>query len=163
VTLVFSCNDIPKNYNDHSDAFYNRLIAIRFDNTIPPEKQDKSLKEKLYTELDGIMTWCMIGLKRLMENNWTFSETDRTRQEIKQYMTESSSVLQFVEECCVVAPDAECIREDLYNAFLEFNSSAKSKKSQIAFNKELEHHFDSLKRKQVGSRRTWKGIKLLNP
>lgn len=52
--LLFSCNDISKNYNDRSDAFYGRLILLRFANTIPVEKQDKLLKEKLMDEADGI-------------------------------------------------------------------------------------------------------------
>jgi putative DNA primase/helicase len=59
-TLVFSCNKIPKNYNDRSDAFFGRLIALRFDNTIPVEKQDRGLKEKLLKEIDGIMAWSLI-------------------------------------------------------------------------------------------------------
>ena len=29
--LLFSCNEIPKNYSDRSDGFYRRLIIIRFD------------------------------------------------------------------------------------------------------------------------------------
>jgi putative DNA primase/helicase len=161
-TLVFSCNKIPKNYNDRSDAFFGRLIALRFDNTIPVEKQDRGLKEKLLKEIDGIMAWSLIGLKRLMANQWVFSETDRTRNEIILYKTESSIVLQFVQECCVVDSEAMGFRDELFDAFQEFkaHSDSKQKVSQIAFNQEVESSF-SIARGQASGRRTWKGIKLL--
>ncbi|MGI6747558.1 MAG: DUF5906 domain-containing protein [Anaerovoracaceae bacterium] len=30
--LLFSCNEIPRNYGDRSEGFYRRLIIIRFEN-----------------------------------------------------------------------------------------------------------------------------------
>lgn len=36
--LLFSCNEIPRNYGDRSEGFYRRLIIIRFENPVPPEK-----------------------------------------------------------------------------------------------------------------------------
>jgi putative DNA primase/helicase len=33
--LLFSCNEIPRNYGDRSDGFFRRLIIIRFDKSIP--------------------------------------------------------------------------------------------------------------------------------
>ena len=34
VRLLFSCNSIPRNYGDKSDAFYRRLVIMRFDNVV---------------------------------------------------------------------------------------------------------------------------------
>ena len=45
--LLFSCNEIPRNYGDRSEGFYRRLIIIRFENPVPPEKRDPNLIEKL--------------------------------------------------------------------------------------------------------------------
>jgi len=160
-TLVFSCNKVPKNYNDRSDAFFGRLILLKFANTIPVEKQDKLLKEKLAAEIDGILAWALVGLKRLMANNYVFSETERTRDELKQYMMESSAVLAFVDEYCTLAPDAVCFREDLFNAFSEYNSNSKTKMSQTMFNRELSDQFPAITRSQMSNRKAWKGIHLL--
>ena len=52
--LLFSCNDIPKNYSDRSDGFYRRLLIIRFDKSIPPEQRNPNLKEQLASERNGI-------------------------------------------------------------------------------------------------------------
>jgi putative DNA primase/helicase len=161
--LLFSCNNIPKNYADRSDGFYRRLILIRFENTIPDEKKDGELKEKLMREADGILAWSLVGLKRLMENDYRFSETSRTQAELRNYKSENSSVLSFVDECCVLEPTAETLREELYAAYTEYcNANGQKPVSQTRFNKELDG-IDSLSRgvEPVAHRRTWCGIQLL--
>jgi len=57
VRLVFSLNIMMKSYNDRSEAFYKRLVIIRFANKIPDEKQDTDLEDKLIREADGITAW----------------------------------------------------------------------------------------------------------
>lgn len=161
--LLFSCNNIPKNYTDRSDGFYRRLTLIRFDHTIPDDKKDGNLKEKLMVEADGILMWALVGLKRLMEKNFRFSETAATRAELELYKAENSSVLAFIGECCEIDGGAEILREDLYAAYQEYCSTNGHKVvSQIRFNKDvdgirgLERGQDTLTR-----RKTWRGIRLL--
>jgi len=77
--LLFSCNEIPRNYGDRSEGFYRRLIIIRFENPVPPEKRDPNLIEKLAAERDGIFMWALEGLKRLIANGYAFSETESTK------------------------------------------------------------------------------------
>jgi putative DNA primase/helicase len=36
--LVFSCNHMPKNHTDRSDAFYKRLIIVKFEHVITDDK-----------------------------------------------------------------------------------------------------------------------------
>ncbi len=161
--LLFSCNNIPKNYSDRSDGFYRRLILIRFDHSIPEDKKDGDLKEKLAAETDGIIAWAMVGLKRLIANKFRFSETERTRAELSSYKAENSSTLAFVEECCALGTGGEVLREDLYNAYHEYCAAAGSKPvSQKRFNNELEG-ISGVSRgsESVTRRRTWRGIRLL--
>jgi putative DNA primase/helicase len=161
--LLFSCNNIPKNYTDRSDGFYRRLILIRFDHSISADKKDENLKDKLAEETDGILAWSMVGLKRLMSNNFRFSETDRTRTELANYKAENSSVLAFIEECCDIDEQGECLRDDLFTAYREYcRSNGQKAMSNIRFNKELDN-MSGLERGQeiVTHRKTWKGIRLL--
>ncbi len=161
--LLFSCNNIPKNYSDRSDGFYRRLILIRFDHTIPEDKKDGNLKEKLLLEKDGIIAWAMVGLKRLIECKWKFTETERTRAELASYKADNSSTLAFVEECCTLDPGSEVLREELYNAYHEYCSTVGSKPvSQKRFNNELEGVSGvSRGSEAVTRRRIWRGIRLL--
>ncbi len=159
--LLFSCNEIPRNYGDKSDGFYRRLIIIRFDNPVPKHKRDPNLREKLAVERDGILMWSIAGLKRLIANSYEFSETDRTRAELKRYRVESNSVLSFVEECCELDEDKESVRDDLFSRYKEYCGNAGMKPvSQANFNKEIEASYPGVKRSRdrLSKRRTWKGI-----
>lgn len=161
--LLFSCNNIPKNYADRSNAFYNRLIIIKFENVITDDRKDGFLKENLMQEADGILAWALVGLKRLMDNEYRFSMTDRNIKELQSYKSENSSALSFIDECCIFEPAAETLRDDLYNAYKEFCSSNGQKPfSRTRFNKELDE-LGALTRSQdsLAHRKSWVGIRLL--
>ena len=70
--LLFSCNSIPKNYGDRSDGFYRRLIIMRFNKSVPPDKRDPDLLAKFSSEADGIFRFALEGLKRLMRNKYKY-------------------------------------------------------------------------------------------
>lgn len=116
--LLFSCNNIPKNYGDRSEGFYRRLIIIRFDHAVPEDKKDPDLLDKLRLEADGIFLFALEGLKRLMANHYRFSETEANRAELQQYREDSDSVLSFVKDCCETGDDDFiCGSTELFNAY----------------------------------------------
>ena len=160
--LLFSCNRVPKNYTDSADGFYRRLCIIRCDNVISADKKDVFLKEKLAAEIDGILAWAMVGLKRLMERDFVFPETERTRAELNHYKTDNSSTLAFVEECCKMASGLTILRTELYEAYEEFCSQNGQKpSSQTRFNSELENLKGVERANDVKTRRSlWNGIAL---
>ena len=118
--LLFSCNSIPKNYGDRSEGFYRRLIIMRFNNMVPAEKRDPNLIEKFRLEADGIFLFALEGLKRLMKNQFTFSETDVNRAELQQYREESDSVLLFIRDCCETGEDYVVGSTELFNAYKDY-------------------------------------------
>jgi len=161
--LLFSCNEIPRNYGDRSEGFYRRLIIIRFENPVPPEKRDPNLIEKLAAERDGIFMWALEGLKRLIANGYAFSETESTKAELQRYKVESNSALSFVEECCVLEDEAECVREELFQAYRDYCLKNGFKPmSQANFNKDIESLGERVERglEKVSRRKTWRGIRL---
>lgn len=115
--LLFSCNSIPKNYGDKSEGFYRRLIIIRFNHAVPLEQRDPHLIEKFQNEADGIFLFALDGLKRLMNNNYTFSETDKNYEELRKYREDNDSVLAFVRESCELSKDGEVGSTELYNVY----------------------------------------------
>jgi putative DNA primase/helicase len=161
--LLFSCNDIPKNYTDRSDGFYRRLMIIRFDKSVPQDKRDPNLREKIAAERDGILIWALDGLKRLMANNYLFSETKRTKDELKRYKIESNAALMFLEECCEVGEGCECVRETLFEKYRDFClANGYKAMSQTNFNKDVEASNDGIERglEKVSRRKTWKGVRI---
>lgn len=136
--LLFSCNTIPRNLGDKSEGFYRRLILIRFDHAVPDEMKDPNLLEKLRMEADGIFLFALEGLKRLINNNYKFSETERNKRELAQYKEESDNVLSFVGECCEIGDGMEYGSTELYNAYKGFcEDSGVKPYSQKNFVKQL--------------------------
>lgn len=158
--LVFSCNELPKNYVDRTEGFYRRLIIVPFNRQIDKNKIDKALKYKFQREKEGIFNWALEGLKRLYENNFEFSENELTDGVKKEYKRENNNVISFVEECCELDGLFSCSRIELYEAYKEFCVEAGLKAlSQIKFNKELEGNFN-ITRSRNRKLRSWNGVRI---
>ena len=158
--LVFSCNELPRNYVDRTEGFYRRLIIVPFSRQIEKSKIDKALKYKLQREKEGILNWALEGLKRLYENNFEFSENELTDGVKKEYKRENNNVISFVEECCEIDSLFSCSRIEIYEAYKEFCVEAGLKAlSQIKFNKELEGNFN-ITRSRSGKLRLWNGVRI---
>lgn len=65
---------------------------------MPQEKRDPELLEKFRMEADGIFTFALEGLRRLMDNHYRFSETQANANELQQYREELDPVLSFVKK-----------------------------------------------------------------
>lgn len=123
--LLFSCNNLPKNFGDKSDAFYNKMIIVRFNKQLTNDEIDVMLPEKLELEKAYVFMWAMQGLRRLIENDFRFTETDESKELVEQYKVRSNNVLEFVKDCCVIEPDAKVTSvslQDEYNKYCKDNN-----------------------------------------
>ena len=161
--LLFSCNSIPKNYGDRSEGFYRRLIILRFKYTVPKEKRDPELLEKFRMEADGIFLFALEGLRRLMGNRYTFSETQVNADELQQYREESDSVLSFVKDCCELSAEHSVGSTELFHAYKGYCEECGLRPySQKNFVQQITATFSDITRgvDALGKRRTLIGIKL---
>ena len=95
--LAFNSNELPKDI-EQSHAYFRRLLIVPFRVTVPEQKQDKTLAQKIIkTELSGIFNWILDGLKRLLKNE-DFTPSDIVKKEIQTYQLESDSVALFIDE-----------------------------------------------------------------
>ncbi len=158
--LVFSCNELPRNYVDRTEGFYRRLIIVPFSRQIEKSKIDKALKYKFQREKEGILNWALEGLKRLYENNFEFSENELTDGVKKEYKYENNNVLLFVSENCEIGSEFNCSRGEFYYRYKEFcEDNGLRALSQIKFNKEVEYNFPVVKKRYSNSR-CWQGLRL---
>ena len=161
--LLFSCNSIPKNYGDRSEGFYRRLIIMRFNNAVPVEKRDPDLIEKFRLEADGIFLFALEGLKRLMNNQFKFSETEVNKSELQQYRENNDSMLSFVKESCRIDANSRVSSTELFNAYKAYCEEGGLKPySQKMFVQQLTTSFPEVTRARdgVANRRFLNGIHL---
>lgn len=115
--LLFAANKLPSNYVDHTSGFYRRLALIPFQNIVSSENIDRNLKEELLKEREGIVQWALIGLKRLIENNYEFTESEEAKNLMKEYKKGNNSVLWFADEYCAMAPMSNESGKRLYDEY----------------------------------------------
>ena len=95
--LIFNCNELPKDV-EHTNAYFRRFLIIGFDVTIPDDKQDKQLPQKIIkNELSGVFNWILQGLDRVMEQK-NFSKCEAIENARTDYEKQSDSVLLFITE-----------------------------------------------------------------
>lgn len=165
--FIFSCNGLPPNYGDRSEAFYNRLIIIPFDNSVPKENQDPHLRDKLNKELDYIFQWALEGLERLISNDFIFTENQATLEAVAEYKINSNSALMFINECCELDPEEYISSSDIFEAYKIYcDDNRFSAMSSTTFSKEIERGnegiIEKVRRIPGTNIRAFKGLKLVN-
>jgi putative DNA primase/helicase len=97
--LCFNCNELPRDI-EQTNAYFRRLLIVRFQVTIPEAEQDKTLANKIIEkELSGVFNWILEGLRRLLKNE-RFTESEIVASEVENYRKESDSAAMFIEEMC---------------------------------------------------------------
>ena len=94
--LAFGNGAITSLY-DKSDGFYRRQIILTTKDKPQGRKDDKYLVEKLVDEKDNIFMWCFQGLQRLIVNNYEFTISDKTKQNLEESRRESCNIFDFME------------------------------------------------------------------
>lgn len=119
-TLIFPCNHLPTILGDNTDDFLNKIIIIKFNRQLKEDEIDPLFSPKLNDEKDYIFLWSMEGLKRLIDNNFKFTETLENKQFIKEYKVSSNNVLEFIQNYCDINEKLEIGSTCLYNTYKQF-------------------------------------------
>lgn len=122
--LVFAGNQMPLLKNlDSTSAFFDRIIFVTFNNTIPEHKRDLELKEKMLREKDYIVYWAIKGLKRLIKNNFIFTTCKSSTDFKNKYVEEVNTVISFIQQCCLLDRNDYRLRihkKDLYHSYYQY-------------------------------------------
>ncbi|WP_432199343.1 DNA primase family protein [Anoxybacillus gonensis] len=122
--LIFAGNHMPRLYKlDSTSAFFDRIIFVLFNNSVPERERDYQLKEKLLAERDYIVVWALQGLKRLIKNNFVFTECEESKRFKNQYIKDMNTVLGFIENCCILDRYDKSVKihkRDLYRAYINY-------------------------------------------
>jgi putative DNA primase/helicase len=96
-------------------GIWRRIKLIPFIVTLPDDKQDKGLQEKLRAELAGILNWALLGCIEWQAEG--LAEPQAVASATSGYRRQQDVLGGFLEECCVVAPDVRARAGDLLAAY----------------------------------------------
>lgn len=117
--FTFACNRIPDVSDTNDEAYFNRWMVIRFENTIKqiiPNFIDTLTTEE---EKSGLFNLAMGGLNRLLtQKKFSYSNSaDETKSEM---MRSGSSIAMFATDMLEREDGAEIDKENMYEAYVEY-------------------------------------------
>lgn len=107
-------NELPR-FGDASGAIANRFVLLALRRSWLGEENPR-LTSELLQELPGILNWALDGLEDLNESG-TFIEPASSREAITALQDLTSPVSAFVRDDCVVGPEYEITKQDLWDAW----------------------------------------------
>ncbi len=95
--LCFSNSSLQALY-DRSDGFYRRQLLIQVKPKVKNMIENPNLANELIEEeLDGIFNWILEGLQRLINNNYQFTVSEKSKQLLEHNKRDSFNFIQYIE------------------------------------------------------------------
>lgn len=114
---IIAGNQLPA-IKDHSLGFWRRMIIIPFTTTIPEERSDPLIAEKIIsTELSGVLNWALGGLQRLMERGKMPPTPKIIQEQIESAKRETNSVYAWVYDAEVKKSDQVTSKSEVYSDY----------------------------------------------
>lgn len=122
--LVFGTNH-PIRATVEDKALARRLMVLPFPNPVPKERQDPYLLNRLLEERPAILYRAIQAYKELKANKYIFEGDDLFDNDAimgigSVVTTAEDAIGQFVNSCCVKAPEKFTPTEQIYEAYKRF-------------------------------------------
>lgn len=121
IKLIFLLNTLPDTL-DNTHGYYRKILIVPFNRVFKPEDIDKKLKEKVCTELSGVLNWCLEGAERLINNDYNFTESKAVEKVTKAYKEEQNPVEAYLNEVLVYEEGSSETKKavlDAYKSWIE--------------------------------------------
>lgn len=114
VRFFIHSNELPR-FEDMSGAFASRFILLKTEQTFMG-REDLDLGDKLKAELPGVLLWAIEGWRRL-KGRGKFVQPASSAAMMRHFELMSSPVKGFIEDRCVLDPQATVAKDALYQAY----------------------------------------------
>jgi putative DNA primase/helicase len=105
---------------DCSHGMWRRVAMVLFDQTIPKEKRDHKLLDKLKGEGSGILNWMLAGLRE--QQKYGLQIPQKIAAATQAYRDEQDILSDWIGENCKTGPGCSVKKKDLYS---DYNQWAK--------------------------------------
>lgn len=161
VKYIFSTNRMPT-FADYDNAIVRRISFIPFRRHFKPAERDTRLIDKLIRELPGIIRWAIEGARRLIANNFVFSDSKFSEDVLQEFQVKLSAPVSFVTEHYERDyGDGFVGIENLYEEYKEWCSKRGKKQMNFySFAEDLERYYKIKLTSGLLEGKVVKGLKL---
>lgn len=140
------------------EAMRRRIHLIPFTITIPPEKRDHKLTEKLLEERNGILRWAIEGCLKWLK--FGLKPPEIVLSATEEYFESQDAIKRWIEDECILTPNGISGVDELFNSFKFWaENNGEFCGSKRRFSEELDKH-GFTRRKTTGGKRVFSGILL---
>lgn len=136
---------------DTDHAIWRRVRLVPFNVTIPESERDSNLVATLRDEFPGILNWAIAGCTEWQVNG--LGTPTEVTEATNNYRDEQDSLGTFIENCCIVKPEARYSASKLHKLYCE---NTGEKISAKAFNGLMTDHMYRSEHTRNGA--VWIGI-----
>ncbi len=104
---------------DRSVGFFRRQIILTVKERDAKRRDDPFLAEKMCAEAEGIFLWALEGLRRLIANDYRFTVSERSRENMRTAVADGNNVIDFLcsEGYIRFKADYEASTKRLYDVY----------------------------------------------
>jgi putative DNA primase/helicase len=115
--LFLATNHMPQ-IGGTDQAIWRRIRLVPFRVSIPEEEQDRRLRNRLRSELPGILAWAVRGCLAWRQEG--LGLPPQVQRATAHYRGEMDPLAIFLKDCCVRAPSAEATVRALYETYVQW-------------------------------------------
>lgn len=155
-SFFLQTNDLPA-MDANAKAAWARVRVVPFDVSFEG-REDHSLEQRLETELSGVLTWAVEGLRAYQQSG--LDEPDAVRASTDAYRSDNDALSRFVADRCVLNPAASVATSKLTEAYNQWaNTNGEQPMSSRALGKDI-RQMDGIGESRTNSARGLTGIGL---
>lgn len=108
--------------NDKSYGFFRRQIILTAKERNPDRVDDPYLGERLKQEIDGIFLWCLLGLYRLIDNDFRFTISQKAKENMDKAIMDTNNAVEFIrsEGYVRLNPKGSASSRGLYSVYMDW-------------------------------------------
>lgn len=139
-------------------GIWRRMVLVPFNVSIPPEKQDRRLSDKLKAELPEILRWTVQGCLKWQREGLSIPAA--VEAATNEYRSDMDIIGNWLNQCCVLGAEHEAQSTKLYESYREWatDNGFRAVSQRKLSNSLKERGFQSVKR----SSSCWLGLGLNN-
>lgn len=108
--------------NDRSHGFFRRQIILQAKPRPEDRVDNPDLTNEFMKELEEIMVWAVLGLVRLMEQNFKFTISDQAKNNLLDAVNQSNNIVSFMksEGYFIFSTDGTVTSRSLYKTYVDW-------------------------------------------